>query len=149
MEVLVNNSYSGDKVCVYGQSRALQLHNNDGENPDVIAVFLGVNDLANGCTAADFAVNYPAMIASIREKYPDAEIYLLSMLFYGGQVEAFASTIEAAAETYGCTFVDLRNDAGFTSSNVGSFMADDYGIHPGSQGMEMIANCVVNAMLAE
>ena len=146
MEVLVNNSFSGDKICVYGKNRGLQLHNNDGENPDVIAVFLGVNDLANGCTLADFAVNYPAMIKGIVEKYPDADVYLMNMLYYYGQVEAFSSVIEDAAETYGCTFVDIRNDAGFTASNVGGFMADDYGVHPGSEGMAMIADCVVNAM---
>ena len=146
MEVLVNNSFSGDKVCVYGKDRGLQLHNNDGENPDVIAVFLGVNDLANGCTLADFAVNYPAMIEGITEKYPDADVYLMNMLYYYGQVEEFSSVIEDAAETYGCTFVDIRNDAGFTASNVGGFMADEYGVHPGSEGMAMIADCVVNAM---
>ncbi len=146
MEVLVNNSFSGDKVCVYGKTRATQLHNNDGETPDVIAVYLGTNDFANGCTLAQFATNYPAMIASITEKYPDADIYLLNLLYYGSSADGFCNVIEDAAETYGCTYVDIRNDAGFTSSNLGSYMPDQYGVHPGSEGMELIANCVVNAM---
>ncbi len=146
MEVLVNNSYSGDKVCVYGKTRATQLHNNEGETPDVIAVYLGTNDFANGCTLADFTTNYPAMIASITEKYPDADIYLLNLLYYGSSADGFCNVIEDAAETYGCTYVDIRNDAGFTSSNLGSYMPDQYGVHPGSAGMELIANCVVDAM---
>ncbi len=146
MEVLVNNSFSGDKVCVYGKTRATQLHNNDGETPDVIAVYLGTNDFANGCTLAQFATNYPAMIASITEKYPDADIYLLNLLYYGSSADGFCNVIEDAAETYGCTYVDIRNDAGFTSSNLGSYMPDQYGVHPGSAGMELIANCVVDAM---
>ncbi len=146
MEVLVNNSYSGDKVCVYGKTRATQLHNNDGETPDVIAVYLGTNDFANGCTLADFTTNYPAMIASITEEYPDADIYLLNLLYYGSSADGFCNVIEDAAETYGCTYVDIRNDAGFTSSNLGSYMPDQYGVHPGSAGMELIANCVVDAM---
>ncbi|MBO5407940.1 MAG: alkaline phosphatase [Clostridia bacterium] len=146
MEVLVNNSFSGDKVCVYGKTRATQLHNNDGETPDVIAVYLGTNDFANGCTLADFTTNYPAMIASITETYPDADVYLLNLLYYGSSADGFCNVIEDAAETYGCTYVDIRNDAGFTSSNLGSYMPDQYGVHPGSAGMELIANCVVAAM---
>ena len=146
MEVLVNNSYSGDKVFVYGKTRALQLHNNDGETPDVIAVYLGTNDFANGCTLADFAINYPAMIQSITERYPDADVYLLNLLYYGSSADSFCSVIEDAAETYGCTYVDIRNDAGFTSSNLGSYMPDAYGVHPGSTGMAMIADCVADAM---
>ena len=49
LNVLVNNSYSGDQVARFGMSRALQLHDNTGTNagtePDIIAVFMGINDL--------------------------------------------------------------------------------------------------------
>lgn len=48
LEILVNNSWSGDKVIQRGQKRCLELHDNTGDNagtnPDIIAVYLGIND---------------------------------------------------------------------------------------------------------
>ncbi len=49
MNVLVNNSWSGSEMLGNGYIRASQLHDNTGENsgtkPDVVAIFMGVNDL--------------------------------------------------------------------------------------------------------
>lgn len=49
LNILVNNSYSGDQVARFGMERALQLHDdtapNAGTEPDIIAVFMGINDL--------------------------------------------------------------------------------------------------------
>ncbi|MBQ8141481.1 MAG: hypothetical protein IJ038_07295 [Clostridia bacterium] len=50
MTLCVNNSYSGSKVyetdvASSAVHRANQLHNNSGEKPDVVLVYLGTNDL--------------------------------------------------------------------------------------------------------
>lgn len=45
MELCVNNSWSGDSLgSGRFKERAKQLHNNDGDTPDVILVYFGVND---------------------------------------------------------------------------------------------------------
>ena len=55
MELVVNNSWSGDTVSGRGVSRALQLHNNANRAPDIIAVYLGINDFRTKVTAEVFA----------------------------------------------------------------------------------------------
>ena len=53
MELLVNNSWSGSTVLHTRSGtagayvdRCVQLHNTEGEEPDVIAIFLGTNDFS-------------------------------------------------------------------------------------------------------
>ena len=71
MKLCVDNAYSGDKVCTNGISRAQQLHNNENVNPDVIVVYLGVNDIIGGCSTSQFTTNYNTMISGMRNKYPN------------------------------------------------------------------------------
>ena len=148
MEILVNNSYSGDKVCNNAQKRSLQLHNNEGETPDVIIVFMGVNDVRGFCGTAKFTTNYTQIIKNITQKYPDAEVYLLNMVYYLYDSEAICSVIESVANTYGCTYVDVRNDAGINASNYTNYMAADETekLHPNRLGMDLITDCVMEAM---
>ena len=151
MNVLVDNAYSGDRMCYYGPERALQLHNNDGVTPDVIAVYFGTNDLVNNCCSAqEFEADYDAMIESITETYPDAEIYLLNLLYFQGDyvnnTPIFNDIIEDAAETYGCTYVDLYNETGINASNLYTYMGQGNGLHPNQNGMDLITECVVEAM---
>ena len=112
MELLVNNSWSG--TCVLKTrgtvgayiDRCVQLHNDrTGEQPDVIAVFLGTNDYSYyqstlGTAEIDYAAlitdcgdgtfdyakptttceAYAIMLHKMTQRYPDAEIYCLGML---------------------------------------------------------------------
>lgn len=116
-ELLVNNSYSGSKVYYPGSSstslgylnRATSLHDNTGDNagqkPDIIAVYLGTNDISscqeylgnasdidyetlikksgNGYsyTPAETTVEaYAVMLHKMKHAYPDAEIYCFTIL---------------------------------------------------------------------
>lgn len=148
MEILVNNSYSGDKVCKHAQQRSLQLHNNEGEAPDVIIVFMGVNDVRGFCSVTKFTTNYTQIIKNITQKYPDAEVYLMNMVYYLYESEDICNVIESVANAYGCTYVDVRNDAGINPSNYTNYMATDETekLHPNSAGMDLITDCVIEAM---
>lgn len=148
MEILVNNSYSGDKVCNHAQQRSLQLHTNDGETPDVIMVFMGVNDVRGFCSVTNFRANYSQIVKNITRTYPDAEVYLLNMVYYLYQSESICSVIESVADTYGCTYVDVRNNAGINASNYTNYMAADESekLHPNRLGMDLITDCVMEAM---
>ena len=79
MTLCVNNSWSGSTV--YGVknqwnwnskdsavNRATELHNKKGQNPDVIVVYMGINDLGAGVTFGDL---YNKLTASNKDKYND------------------------------------------------------------------------------
>ncbi|MBQ7875232.1 MAG: hypothetical protein IJ306_08775, partial [Oscillospiraceae bacterium] len=113
MELLVNNSWSGSCILHTRSNtvgayvdRCVQLHNDStGEEPDVIAVFMGTNDFSyyqsklgtadidysalitdNGdgtFTYAEPATSceaYAIMLHKMTNRYPDAEIYCLGLL---------------------------------------------------------------------
>ena len=65
--VLVNNAWSGDKVSSGGQTRCEQLHDdtgtNAGTNPDLIAVYLGINDYDRDLPSGSFeSINWETLI---------------------------------------------------------------------------------------
>lgn len=113
LELLVNNSWSGS--CIYQErsgtvgayiDRCVQLHNNAGTTPDVIAVFLGTNDFSHfpdtlGTAAAidyDALIQansdgtytyaepatsceaYAIMLHKMTVRYPDAQILCMTLL---------------------------------------------------------------------
>lgn len=111
MELCVNNSSSGTRVRTNingqinagSQKRCEQLHNTQGEEPDVILVFLGTNDFTrdfinlgraktvdyDALTAAVDAGTanpetvceaYAVMLYKITQRYPDAEVYCMTLL---------------------------------------------------------------------
>lgn len=183
MRVLVNNSWSGSRVLYTDSSsgyltRSQQLHDNTGSNagetPDVIAIFLGTNDLKNADDPGEVsAINYntiqsasssytPAsvleayalMLYRAIKRYPDAEIYCMTLIPYENISAAqtrtmlkFNAGVRTIAEHYGVYVCDLYNDSGLTAQkeNFNYHMANR--LHPGPYGMDAITNCLVAAML--
>ena len=163
MNVLVNNSYSGDSISVNGITRATQLHddtgNNSGTNPDIVAVYMGINDVKNdpNLTATEFAEDYTEMITNIKTTYPDADIFVFTLLPYtcpsaevtemgAEEIEVFNQEIRNVAASNNCTVVDLFNDSGITEDNYMSDYIWDYGLHPNEAGMDAITNTFINAL---
>ena len=96
-EVLVNNSFSGSMVrksrfCEipsYGCSdeRTSGL-GRDGEIPDVIMIFMGINDWGSGadpkpgCESDDisvFSVAYRKMLEKLQKNYPGTELWCFTL----------------------------------------------------------------------
>lgn len=155
MNVLVNNSYSGDKVTGYGQTRCEQLHDDTGDNaetnPDVIAVYLGINDFDANVANDTFASSYDTMISKIVAKYDSADVYLLTLLPNkvrqdSEKLLAYNAAIRAAAEKYGCTVVDLYADSGVTADNVASYTNASDCLHPNMAGMDKMTECFWNVL---
>ncbi len=176
MNILVNNSYSGDRVTNLGQTRCEQLHDdtgvNTGTNPDIIAVYLGINDFDNGVETTTFATQYDAMIKKIVEKYNNssiettstdtansddtttkttADIYLFTLLPNAVKVDetrllAYNEAIRSVASKYGCHIVDLYADSGITRVNMASYTGDTDCLHPNPAGMTLMAECFVDAL---
>lgn len=112
MEILVDNAYSGscllyerlDSMPAY-MERCVNLHSDDGEEPDVIAVYMGTNDYwffpdtlgsadaicyeklicetVEGCQYATPTTSceaYAIVLHKMKKRYPNAKIYCFTLL---------------------------------------------------------------------
>jgi len=189
LRLLVNNSWSGS--CVFDtrsgttgawEDRCAQLHDDTGENageePAIIAVFLGTNDFSYYTSqlgrAADIDYDalitqteggftytnpstvceaYAIMLHKMTVRYPDTEIYCMTMLprradASVGQPEAFSADISAIAEHFGCYVADLYEDCGIPAGNeTFDHYFPDQRVHPNCFGMDAITGTLVSAIL--
>ena len=186
MKLLVNNSWAGSQVFGGKTSdgrvipaayldRCVNLHDNTLENnpgnapinPDVIFVYLGINDynfnrskVGSGevdyaglvssdgtyVTPATFGEAYGIMLGKMRAAYPDARIFAMTLLpenLYSVDKTAWEqhnAYIRAAADYYGIPVVDLAENCAITWETYSGYMIDR--IHPTTAGMELIADCI-------
>ncbi len=162
MNVLVNNSYGGSKVTdtsntsANALTRAQNLHDNTGKNantnPDIIAVYLGINDFINRVSSTDFATAYDKMIAQIRTTYgKNVKIFVFTHVTYGSVGDnnatllAYNTAIKETASKYNCVVVDYAN-SGVKSSNLSTYMLDSSHLHPNEKGMDIISDCFLDAL---
>lgn len=182
-EILVNNSWSGSCTLLpkkgidsegYG-IRSVNLHNRDGVEPDIIVVYMGTNDFNSASAmygnpnqidydklvAADgsykepttFCEAYALMIARMKHRYPNAEIYCMTVLERNdnkdtARMDFFNGFIKTIAKKSGAYLVDLYEDSGIdaTSLSTSVFIADKT-LHPSAAGMDAITNCLVSAIM--
>lgn len=170
-ELLVNNSWSGSRVTKLPQSsnlfpsgcsmeRTNGLHIDDVK-PDVIIVYLGFNDWANGVTVQseqghlkplneyfDFA--YISMIQNLKKNYPDAEIWCCTLnttfmsnnpsfkfpYSYGNtHIEDYNNLIAMVAREHNCKLLDLYKYRLSNDTIDGS--------HPNEKGMSTLAALMI------
>lgn len=170
--ILVNNSYSGSMVhkaarCEiesYGCSdeRTASLAR-DGAQPDVVMVFMGINDW--GCATplmpnspegeediSFFSVAYRTMLQKLKKYYPMAEIWCLTLpesvcrkdpsfvfpcRICGKHIEEYSEVIRACAEREGCRVIGLDRAKPHDTID---------GFHPNAQGMKQIADHVIEKL---
>lgn len=180
MSVLVNNSWAGANVATnFGNAtkggctaRAENLHNNGGENPDIIAVYMGIND--NGCLTglgsfndvSDiwngtayvgntelFATAYATMVHKIVTKYSAADVFLFTLprnnylwlgtkAQYNALQDEYNKMIYKIAGVFGCKVVDLATAVGEDCSDY--LLTDN--IHPDAKGMDIITAAFETAL---
>ncbi len=153
MNLLVDNAKSGARVAE-SLDRAKQLHSDVGDdagtNPDIIAVWIGINDVRYGATVSAFAEAYRAAVQSITTQY-NADVYLFTLIPQKDHEKATdamikqinAEIIKIAAE-FDCTVVDLYNDSGINLTNSGTYMYDY--LHPNTKGMDLVTECFLEAL---
>ena len=175
MSVLVNNSSSGsmvgvDDVCdgnttKSGISRCENLDNNDGVTPDIIAVYMGINDLLmkdsnadNSYDATQFKTYYTTMITTIKAKYTSAEIVVFTLPNVLNETKGtntfvdatlltdFNNAIKEVATEQGCTLVDVAS-VSWDETNWTEYCTsgEAYG-HPLAKGMDLITEAFIDAM---
>lgn len=166
--LLVNNAWSGSMVCRHPscliQSYGCSDDRTGGlkigtQAPDVVMVFLGLNDFGCGMQVSGgeglqvFAVAYETMLRKLQNHYPKAEIWCLTLpcsswskqpdfappaMRGGWHISQYCQTIGTCAEKLGCQLVDIYDP------KVPYDTIDGY--HPTREGMETIAQAVLKAL---
>lgn len=175
-ELLVNNSWSGSRVTQLPGSDSLFPSGCSDERtgnlhisnvvPDVIIVYLGTNDWANGvpieidgCTLLGHEYNdifvsaYGNMIRKIRSNYPNAEIWCCTLCatfmssdpsfhfpykYNGNYINKYNQIIETVANQQNCKLIDLFSYSVPYDSIDGS--------HPNADGMNTLATLMIRSI---
>ena len=175
MDVLVNNSWSGSRVLNNNGAayldRCVQLHDNTGSNtgtnPDVIAVYIGINDFNAGLncgefkelsdvyteengyiTPQSFAEAYAIMIHKMTERYADSKIFIFTLPAngtnkYTALLDDYNEEIRKIAEYFDCYLVDIAAIEGYEYANY-----TNDGLHPNETGMDLITDYFVRMLKA-
>ncbi len=157
MSLCVNNSWSGGNLSDRsnpdsGVSRACHLSRDDGTKPDLIILFMGINDLGRHISRAVFAEDYERTLSIIKEAHPKAHVCCVNLpdrdIVLKQATEEFNAAIEAAVRTAGKGFfiADL-----FHSRLNNDFYYDNTldGLHPDEDGMRIIAEVIEEAVKTE
>ena len=155
----VNNAYSGDQVVNRAVSRSLQLHRDGDEivNPDMIFVYLGVNDFNHSVDVQTFKETYDTMIKGMLEKYTGAKIYVGTIMPNARRVaptvlDEFNAAIREIAEKYNVGLIDFYNDSGITADNMATYYWETTAsqrLHPNALGMDVMTQTVLNKLIED
>lgn len=154
LELCVNNSWSGGLLSGRddpdsGVNRADRLSKDNGESPDIIIVFMGLNDVGHGIDESVFAADYEKALSRIKKNHPNAYVCCINLpdrdISMKRKTELFNSAIESAAKTMGDKFfvADLFHSR---LNNDFYYMNTIDGLHPDPDGMRFIANIVKDAI---
>ena len=154
MELCVNNSYSGGNLSgrqdeTSGVNRARQLSRDDGTTPDLILLFMGLNDLGRRVPVETFCADYQETLSICKEQYPNAKICCVNLPdrdpVMRAQTVRFNEAISLAVERASAdAFVadlfhsPLNNDCYYDNTTDG--------LHPDEDGMRLIAEVVIDAI---
>ena len=156
MNLLVNNSFSGDKVTTGGLIRSKELHDNTGDNkdtlPDIIFVYIGINDYIKGVEVEEFKISYKKMINNIITSYPNSKIYILNLISTKASLrdlEEFNNIIIEVSNKYKTNIIDLNKNSNIDLSNCSTYMVDAKCLHPNITGMTTMSNVIIETLYEE
>ena len=180
MRLCVNNSWSGSCVTtmVDGDEkagcmkRATELHNDTLDvEPDIIVLIIGGNDALRGydigtyngidaiydcdkqayigdCTM--FGQAYATMVHKVKNRYPNADIYVCSMLHWDvkkhnkGLLE-YNDMIQKIAKEFQVVYVDFYNQTKISPETANDYLHTD-GVHPNKYGFKQMSDCFVEIL---
>ncbi len=154
MVLCVNNAWSGGNLSgkcdpTSGVNRARELADARGNKPDLIILFMGINDLGRGVTPEVFAENHRLTLNTLKELYPEARVCCVNIPdrepYFKKRAEAFNKAIEEA--------VSLQGKNYFIADLFGSRLNNDFyynntldGLHPDEDGMRYIAEIIIKSI---
>ena len=175
-----NTDVTGNSLALDGSApgcsirRLVDLRGTDGSSPDVIIIYMGINDFARSRTLGSFTAPgvqtegevmvftdaYELMLQKIKALYPAASIYCCTLLercdmegntgapavnLNGDTVADFNTQIKAIAAAYGASVIDFYN-CGINYTNLSLFTVD--GIHPTWIGAGVLGQYATQAVLS-
>lgn len=175
LNLCVNNSWSGSRVTTtQGEvssacmTRSNNLHDdNKSINPDIIVIYIGINDYNCGITLGSFesiddiydaetssyvadlsvfAEAYATMIHKIINKYLNADVYCCTMYNNGNtNIPIWNETIKGIAEYFDVKIVDFYTETKITLSTLSTYTIDN--LHPNKLGMIELSKCLTNNLI--
>ena len=152
-KLLVNNSYGG--TSVHGgknqgvDEERIKLLSTDTTRPDIIIVYLGINDVVNKRATTVFKDAYTKMVQSIQKIYPESKLFLCTLCYetysnesVPGLRDAYNEVIETVGNKYDCEIINF--DKVFTVDKGLSHLGDR--IHPNKKGMDLLATEATKAL---
>jgi len=182
LELLVNNSWSGSSLLYERngtagayEDRCVQLHNQEGEEPDIIAIQMGTNDFQYYKeTLGNANIDYDTLIASnedgsytyaspatsleaaaivlhkISVRYPKAEVYYLNISQRvdgtDALIQSFNAELKQVVEHFGAHIVDIYGSA-ITMENFDTYIGDGR-VHPNKLGMDAYTEAFKRSVIA-
>ena len=165
LSLCVNNSCDAGRVTETndkpsGFERCTELSRGNGQAPDIIIVYLGTNDLGNGIelegedgdSTEYFISSYAMMLDNIKSLYPDADVFVCTLLPEDRNTEdrllEYNTAIKSIAQSFGADVIDLYADSGITRANYLQYVIDQgtLRVHPNEAGMDKITQTVVKAL---
>ncbi|MDE6061065.1 MAG: hypothetical protein K2G31_06325 [Clostridia bacterium] len=150
MVLCVNNSWSGGLLYNYlpehiednmsGEYRAHHLAENNGNLPDIIIVFIGINDLGHAVGWEQFGNAYHSVLETITRQYPNAETFCVGLPDRMEEKRVLAKKLNAAilqeVTLHGKKFhfVDLYNSILNNATYAQNALND--GLHLSASGMQ-------------
>ena len=155
MNVLVNNSWAGSNVAVYGDNtltskagcgdRAVNLHDENNTTPDIIAAYIGINDC--GCLTGvgdfdeisdiwdgakyvgeftTFSRAYARMVHQMVNAYQGAEIFLFTLPRNGYLWTGTKESYNALQDEYNKTIYKIAEVFGCQVVDLATAVGEDY-----------------------
>lgn len=150
LDLCVNNAYSGDKVSSdIVMTRAENLHTDAGIYPDIIIIYIGINDYNGNGSAEQFKEDYDKVLGRIRETYGESEIFCCTLLPCHSttkqrleRLNQFNGAIKDSCDKYSAHIIDLYGTCGNDFGNKLSLYTID-NLHPNILGMDLMAKNIV------
>ena len=152
-EFLANGSFSGSLVAGDAfpagrtMERARQVLGPQGEAPDRILIYMGINDYGEGTPIQEFEAAYGELLANLQEVAPHAELLCLTLLpgrseehdvaffrnkYKGSDLGAYNDAIRRWADACGAQVLDV--------AVAGEPFDTLDGTHPTARGMRQLAS---------
>ena len=178
MELCINNSWSGSRVTTTKEETSagcMTRCENLGDNPNVIIIYLGINDFNNEVelgtyngtedfptVTTTFREAYAIMLNKILTKYPTSEVWVCTLPYCekngdinfpesnGSSVllKDYNDAIRELADLFNVRVLEHAK-CGLTYHNMSVYMGDyssGLGLHPNAYGHSLIANNDIRQM---
>jgi lysophospholipase L1-like esterase len=124
------------------------------DNPDIVTILIGVNDVHGGISRDDFQKNYDSILQQLTVE-TKADIYVISIPFIGAdnlilppynytfdlKTKRFNNVIKELAIKYKIKYIDLYTQTEELFKTNGSHYAADF-FHPSAQGYKIWADLI-------